>query len=239
MNPALADDNPTKDGGVTTYKIDFKLRAGHDSVAASGDRAAILGLIEQSNRGNRLDGLPDHLNPDVIDPQKAEAMIAALARLPAEMLRPLEGRALYLNSAGLMIGAAAPSRAASFAEPFGFEIADVQGDTVLARLTVRTDCPLAQQRAAEARARIAAANDEVGSLEAGLPAISGTDKEADALGALSAAKSRRFAIARAWRQNAEAWTKCASADPAAKADFEASLAAVKSYIVPPGSGMPN
>jgi hypothetical protein len=229
MNAALAQAT-SKDTGVTNHPLGFKLRAGHGLVEAAADRAAIRAVIEQSNGQHRLEGLPDHLNPEVIDPAKAEALIAALAKLPSDKLKALAGKALHLNYGGLMIAASAPTQPSAFAEISGLKIADVQGDTVLARVSPKIDCALAQSRAGEAASRIAAANDEVKSLEA--------KQDSAAYEALSVAKARRFAIAQAWRDNAEAWSKCPGADAAAKTALKSAKSAVKAYLAPPRSGMP-
>ena len=224
---------------MTPLPLGIKLRAGHAVVDGQAWRAEWPALIEQSNRQARLEGLPDHLNAEIIDPAKTGAFLAALAKLPGAVLRPLAGKTLYLNYPGLMLGASAPTRAATFAQPFDIEIADVQGDVVLARLVLGVDCDLARARAAEARECIRSADAEVKALEAQLPAASQTpDKEREVLLSLSAARRRRFAIAQVWRQNAEAWLRCSETDSAAKADLEAAASAVTSYVVPMGGGMP-
>jgi hypothetical protein len=224
---------------MTPFPIAVKLRAGHAVVDGTAWRADLPALIEQSNRKARLDGLPDHLNPEIIDPEKAAAFLAALAKRPAAALQPLAGRTLFLNYAGLMLGASAPIRAATFAEPFEIEVADVQGEVVLARLILRVDPVLARERATEARVRIRSADAEVKALEAQLSATPGTsDKEREVLVSLSMARSRRYAIARVWLENAEAWVHGAKSDSVAKADLEAAASAAKSYFVLSGSGMP-
>src|SRR4051812_795618 len=102
----------------TPLPMGIKVRAGHTVVDGAAWRAGLPAALEKSNRRRRLEGLPDHLNPQIIDPDKASAFLEALARLPAAALEPLAGRALYLNSAGLMLGVSAPTRPATFAEPF-------------------------------------------------------------------------------------------------------------------------
>jgi len=226
-------------GSLTSLPIPLKLRVGHAEIDPASGRAALLAAIEESNRKARLADLPDHLDPEIIDAEKAVALINGLSRLPRQALQPLAGRILLLNYPELMIGASAPSRPETFSHPFKLEVADVQGNLVLARAVAEIDCALARERAAAARDRLRSVQAEVEGLESRLPAVAGEpDKEHDTLVALSKARLRRFALAQAWQQNARAWTNCPGADSAAKDDLEAASQAVDSYVVPRSSGMP-
>jgi hypothetical protein len=234
------DTGKTKNmNDVTSFPSDIKLRVGFAVVDGPAWRAELTPAINESNRKARLEGLADQLNPAILDAEKVAAFLAVLPKLPAETLRSLAGRTLSLDSAGLMLGASAPTRPATFAGPIRLEIEDVQGDVVHAGLILQVDCARARERAAEARARIKTADDEVKALEARLPAASGTpDKERETLLALSVARRCRSAVAYVWQKNAKAWTECDGADSAAKADLAAAARAVDSYALPLGSGMP-
>lgn len=215
----------------------LRLRVGHE-VVDSGSAQGVAEAVAVSNRAHRIDGLPDALNPGIIDPAKAEALRVALPRLPEESLKPIAGRALYLNSPGLLIGTAAPTTPASFEQPFWLDIVDAQGETVLARATVSIDCDLARAHASAARARFGAAEQDVKTTEAQKAAAAGRSNEAAALRALSGAQARRFAIAQVWRTNASAVTGCDPRDQAAKADLAAAEQAVRATVVAPRTGMP-
>jgi hypothetical protein len=219
--------------------VPLTLRVGQAEINPASGRAALLAAIDESNRKARLEDLPDHLDPEIIDPEKAVALLNGLSRLPRQALRPLAGRILLLNYPDLMIGASAPSRPETFSHPFKLEVADVQGNLVLARAVAEIDCALALERAAAARERLKSVQAEVERLESRLPAVAGApDKEHDTLVALSKARLCRFALAQVWQQNARAWTNCPGADSGAKAALEAASQAVDSYVVPRSSGMP-
>ena len=207
------------------------LRAGHDVVPAA-QTAAVAAAVEASNRAQRIGDLPDALNPGIIDPAKATALLEALHKMPADALAAIGNKALYLNSPGLQIGATAPTTPASFARPFRLEVVEVQGETVLARATVVVDCDVARRNVGEARARLADAEQRVKALEA----KGGGDRVA--LIALSDARAQRFAIAKTWRQNASAVMQCGGDGAAAQADLTAAEQAVKTTIVAPRTGMP-
>jgi hypothetical protein len=217
--------------------MNIKVRIGRAVLEADHGNSELSAAIGESNRKAHIEGLPDHLNPEVIDVEKAKALLAALPKLPAEELKPLMGRTLFLNYDGLMLGASAPTRPAAFGQPFKIEIADVQGDVVLARLTLSVDCALARERSTEARTRLKTAEDEVKTLEKRASSASGTDQERDILSSLSAARSRRYALARVWEQNARTWAACPGADSAAKSDLKSASRAVGSYAVPSSSGV--
>ena len=221
---------------MTSASIGFNLRVGHDTLTAGTPSEALLAAVAQWNRASAIEGLPSHLNPETLDPAKVAALLEALPRLPPKQRERLGGgNILYLNAPELMIGASAPTSPASFAAPFEIRVIERQDDLVLARATVPVDCELARARAQEARGRISAAGAEVQALEAKTAAA---DQQPDLLESLSQARSRRFAIAAVWRQNAQAWTRCDKASREATKELKAAAAAVKSYAVPPSTGMP-
>ena len=235
-----AEDGKKKNmSEVTTIPADIRLRIGATVVNGPKWQEELPAPLEQYNRKVRLEGLPDHLNPAVIDPEKVAAFLKALPQFPAESLKPLAGRTLALYSAGLMLGTSAPTRPAMFTGPMKLEIVEVQGQVVHARLVLKADCELARNRAAEASARIGPASDEIKALEARLPAVAGTpEQERDVLAALSVARRRRSALAYVWQKNAKARAECDSTDATAKADLEAAVRAVDIYGMPLGTGMP-
>ena len=216
---------------------ELKVRAGFATVAAAS-ASAVAEAIATSNAESRLEGLPDTLNPGIIDPAKAEALLRALPGLPPDMLAPLAGRALYLNAAGLRVGASAPTTPASFAAPFRLEVEEVQGQLVIARATVPTDCGLARTRAAEARQQTGASELEVKALEARRRSAAGKPDEGEALRALSSALSRRSAAANAWRQNADAVAHCSPGDAVAAQDLAEAKRVAAATVTPPHTGMP-
>ena len=218
--------------------IGFRVRIGHAVLPATTDRAALRVAIEQANRGYAQPGLADALNPDVIDADKAAALVAALPAIAKLAPQQLAGRELLLSHAPLRIGTSDPTTAASFSQPFELQVVDVQGETLLARSTVPLVPEMARARAAEARARLAAENERIRPLEARLQAAAGAvDRQRAVLDELTPAQQRRSALARVWWSNARELSEAPGADAAAKADATAALKAVDAYLLPGGGGM--
>lgn len=239
-NAVIAEDGKKKHmSEVTTIPTNISLRIGATVVNGPKWQEELPAPLEQYNRKVRLEGLPDHLNPAVIDSEKVAAFLKALPQFPAESLKPLAGRTIWLDYGGLLLGASAPTRPAMFTGPMKLEIVEVQGQVVHARLVLKVDCDLARNRAAEASARIGPTSDEIKALEARLSAVAGTpEQERDVLTALSVARRRRSALAYVWQKNATARAECDGTDAAAKADLEAAVRAVDLYGMPLGTGMP-
>jgi len=223
---------------MATSPLDVKLRVGFKVFALVGWKQDLPAALDESNAKVRIEGLPDTLNPEIMDREKAEAFLTALPKLPAKARKAISGKTLYLNNPDLMLGVTAPTRAAAFNGEFTLAIAQVQGDLVMARSMVAVDCGLARDRAREAREKVRASEDETKQMEAKLPSVSGSpDKEKELLTALSNAKSRRFALALVWRENSQAWAACPDAPKTAKSDLKAAQEAAKTYAVPGPSGM--
>lgn len=223
---------------LTTSTLGIDVRIGH-ALLRKGTTAAALGAaIEDYNRDLRLPGLPDHLNPEIIDAAKATSLLAALMRHPQSSLQQLAGKALHLSYAGLRVGAAAPTTPDSFSMPFGLEVVDIQGETVLARVNVPSVMQIVRERSAEARKQLAAEVQQVQSLEPRLRAAAGTDQDKRLLDELTLVRRRRSAVARVWQASARELSELAVADTAAKADYEAASKAASEYLLPGGVGMP-
>jgi hypothetical protein len=199
--------------------------------------AAVSEAIERSNATLRVADLPDALNPDIIDPAKAAAFLAALGKLPTSELAPLAGHSVYLNAPELPVRATSPTTPASFSRLAGLEVADLQGDTALTRVRLPLDCALAESQANSARSALAEADQAVAALERRHAAAGNGPDEAPALHALSAARARRFAIASAWLENATAVSACRPDDAKAQAERDAAHAEVTATAMPSGTGM--
>lgn len=213
----------------------LRVRAGRVSVDAT-DTSAVDAAIAQSNAKLRIALLADVLNPSIIDPAKAHALLAALAKLPASALAPLRGHSLYLNAPELPIKTTSPTTPGSFVHLGGIAAADLQGDTALVRLRMRLDCDLARTQAAAARPALDAIKAVVAQYQAVREAATG-EVETQALHDLSAARLRRFAIAGAWAENAAAAHACAPGDAHLRAEHEAAQQALSEFAVPSGGGL--
>jgi hypothetical protein len=100
----------------------------------------------------------------------------------------------------------------------------------MARAKPAIDCALARRRAALARGRVPAAEQEVSALSARVQ-----KGDAAARAALTPAQRLRYAVARAWQINAGAEVECAPGDQAAAADLQAATQAAKAANLPRGS----
>lgn len=203
----------------------FRLRIGQQYLDAGAAPDAVLAFVDNANRPRRIEGLPDTLNPQIIDPEKAAHFAAGLGRLPSATLAKLAGHDLVLDNYALKIQAASPSHAASFDHPFDLAVEEVTGKNVFARATVPADTDLARSRAAEARERTASLDGEVKRLEAAGPGA-----------ALSDAKWRRLATARAWRMNAQAWSDAAPGAHDASVSLREAVQAARAFAMPPREG---
>jgi hypothetical protein len=203
----------------------ISLRIGEQVVPLSTPAARDLReAIEAANHRNRVEGLPDTLNPSIIDADKAARFVAALPAQPAETLERLSGHELAVDWSDLGLGAADPTRADAFSAPFRLIIDDVQGRQVIAHTTVPVDPALAKSRAADAKAAFDAAQADVTAMEAVHPMPTGA----------SSARWRRSQAAFAWRLNAAAWAKSAPQDKQAATSLATAKAAVANYTMPSG-----
>ena len=208
-------------------RLDFSLRAGRATLPAASSPAELRAFVAKANAERRIDGLPDEMNPSLLDADKVVHLAAGLPGLPAATLARLAGHDLYLDDPGLQVHAAFPSRAESFDAGFALDITEIQGKTVLARVGLPPDLALARERARNAALRFGALSDDVTRLEHAKPVD---------VGALRLAKERRLAVARYWRMNARAWAQAAPGEPAAAEAAAAADAAAHTAAIPPRGG---
>jgi hypothetical protein len=173
----------------------------------------------------RLPGLPDELNPVVLDPRKVIAFVEGLPRQRDDVLRRLEGKFLVLGTEGLGLSTASVVEPEDIAAGFELDLPEEDGLVVQASIRVRVRAEVAEARAGRAEAALSAFEAEVAALE----------REGVTGNALSAARWRRFAAALAWRMAA---TKLAEQRPGARASLERATGAVGRHVMPPWVGMP-
>lgn len=212
---------------MAAARLDFGLRAGRATLPASAAPAELRAFVATANAARRIEGLPDDMNPALLDPDKVVHMAAGLPRLPAATLARLAGHDLYLDDPGLQTHAAFPSHPENFDTGFHLDIDEIQGRTVLARVDLKPDPGLARERTRNAALRFGALSDDVARMEHAKPPDPG---------ALRLAKERRLAVARYWRMNARAWAQGAPGDPAAPEAAAAADAAARAAAIPPRSG---
>src|SRR5436305_895065 len=101
--PDSSDRNTNNMSDETPLPLNIKLRIGHKVLDSATWRSELSNAMEEANRKVRIANLPDHLNADVIDREKASAFVAGLQKLPAETLKPLAGKTVFLNYHELML----------------------------------------------------------------------------------------------------------------------------------------
>ncbi len=218
--------------------IGFRVRLGHNSLESTTTLAAFRAALEVWNTSNRVVDLPDSLNPDIIDVDKAFALIVALPAIAAQSPQLMARHVLFLNHGPLRIGATDPTAAADFARPFKLEADDIQGETLLAKSTVPTVARLARANAVSSKARLLIEHAKIITLEKRLEAASDSIAAQRAILAdLTPALWRRSALARVWWSNAVALSQSHGAGAESLADADAAVKALNTYLLPSGPGM--
>ncbi len=223
-------------------QYDITTRAGHAEIPPSREASAsILEAVERSNRGARLAGLPDELNPVVIDPSKVQAFLSGLPKLSDESLKKLRGRTLYLNDPALLLHSASPVTVDALRS--GFQLAVPEGAAsriAPAHMIVPIDFTLARERATSAKQMMETFDDEVVSLEKKhrKESIDGKE-EADLLKALSNTRAKRYSTATVWRDLTAALARKEPKNKALQAEAQAAKKTAARFIVAPWTGMPN
>jgi hypothetical protein len=207
-------------GAAEAADAPLRLKIGYTVVAAAA-RDQVMAAIVAENAHFAIAGLPDELNTALIDPAKAEALLAALQAGGA--LAPLAGRALSLNGTSLGIATGSPTVASRIVAPIVLTIVSEHGDSVLARANVTVDCGLARRRADEAHERSTEVERTVRSLE-------GRARTDDAArDALEVARRLRATVTQSWNVNAEALVACAPG-ASATAERDAARAAARGAV---------
>jgi hypothetical protein len=203
----------------------LKLRIGDNIVPLDGLSAARLAaLVAESNAARRIAGLRDEFNPEMLDVEKVQALVRAL---PAAASALPEGGVLYLNHPPLQLSKGSPVSAAAIGAERTLAIDEVSGSLVKARIASPPDCSLARQQSGRAR-------EEYVRTQAQLAASAGQPPPA-----ISNLRSRLFASAIVWRENAKAVARCAPQDRAASLLAEEAESAASKSVVAPSHGMPN
>jgi hypothetical protein len=219
--------------------IQVGVRIGHTVLPPTATFKALRAAIEQSNSRFRLAGLVDELNPDIIDVDKALALMAFVPTFAKKAPKRFASRLLYLSNGGLRIGSADASMAAGFFGPFKLEVEEVKGELLLARSTVPVVPQLARERSTQAQSQLAAENARIDQLEVAMQAAPEASEQRRAmLNERTQALWRRSALVRSWSANAELLNRQLGAGAAAKAEVEAAEKAVKKYLLVGAGGMP-
>lgn len=186
----------------------------------------ILDAVERHDQRARISGLPDELNPGVLDPSRVQAFVDGLGRVPSAVLDKLDGRAIALLSEGLGLGVASPVDAETLARGYTLELPAHLGAAVLPVARAAPDPARALALARRAREATAALDAEVARLER----ASGP--------ALLDAKHRRFAAAKTWAAASRALADLHAGDVALADDARAAIEAVRRSVTMPRTGMP-
>lgn len=184
-------------------------------------QAAIAADVENV----RLPGLPDDLNPLVMDIRRVEVFIIGLPKQSEETLRKLEGRNLILAYEGLELSAASVFDPETFANGYQLIVPEGQEVMVLAEVRARPRLAFVQGWIKYARKELSRIEQEVAELE----------RHPVEPGRLTNAKWRRFAVAKTWQQATRALVRQV---PDEAAMLTEATQAVERYLMPPWVGMP-
>jgi hypothetical protein len=232
--PATGTSVPSADAPIAV-----SVRLGHTVLPPTATVAALRAAVEQSNARMRLPGLADELNPEVVDVDKALAVVAAVPALVKKSPKRMARLELNLRDAGLRASSADPTTIASFSKPFKLEIVEIKGESPEFHTTVPVVLQLARERATRAKRQLVTENARIEQLEA--IRSSTPDGSAQRLAVrdeLTPALWRRSALVRVWSANAELLREQPAADAAAKADADAAGKALNAYVLPGRGGMP-
>ncbi len=203
----------------------ISLQLGRKTVPFSSSPREIAALVDGYNRRWHIEGLPDGLNPAIIDPDKTAGLVAGLHAQPPAVLARLAGNSLLLDWASLGLGTTAPTHREAFAGKFDLIVENVQIRQVMAHTSVPFDAQLARDKSAEAQSALVKANADVTAAEGRRPPIPNE---------VGDMRFRRSAIAQTWLNNAEAWAKAEPSNSAAQSSLAAATKAFEAYHMPKG-----
>jgi hypothetical protein len=204
------------------------LAVGQEDVEPEGvTMEAILAAVARHDAGARIPGLPDELNPFVLDPARVRAFVEGLGAVPAAVLDRLDDRAIVLASEGLGLSTSSVVDAEAIARGYTLDLPADLGSMVQPGLRAPIDVNLGRTRAARARDAVARFDAEVAQLER-------EKRDAEAF----EAKHRRFAAAKVWAAASRALSAMDPADGALAEEARAAIEAVRRFVVRPRTGMP-
>lgn len=174
---------------------------------------------------SRLQGLPDDLNPLILDPERVLAFIEGLPQQTENVLHKLENKFVALGSEGLRLSVTSPIEAASIATGYELLLPVKDGLVISAALRTSVRHSFAQAIAAKAKNTLDDVVQEVKRLE-----------ESGAFYTeLSQAKWRRFAIATVWRL---ATASLAEVDRRYRSEAKEAAKQASAFVTPPWVELP-
>jgi len=232
----LSSSNLRMNSDPILLRYAITLRAGWKNIPpGEGASAAAIAAIERRNRFARLQGIPDELNPNMIDIDRVKSLFADLPAIPGEQLERLRGQTVNLQDVRLDLYTWSVLRS-SGGRPVSHHVdAGVPGEAPCLVPEGIIDAAMAHARIALAQKLIAAADAEVNALDRQFGA-SGGDREAH-LARSSAARRRSYA-AGVWRQLSAQLAAANPSDRDLAAGAAAAAAAHSRYLVPPFDGLP-
>jgi hypothetical protein len=203
--------------------------ASHDVTLTLGPNADLAGFVAAANDKARIKGLPDDLNPGIIDADKLGAMVASLPAQPDDVRAALAGHTLNVGAGGLGVLAIEPTPKNAFGNAYRLTIERVVGTHVLAHADAPIDPALAKQRTEAAAKEVTAAERAMHAVEHGKP-------DPDGLGA-GDVRWRRAQAASGYLLLANAWASAEPDNAAAKKAVASASKAAKSYAMPSGGNI--
>jgi hypothetical protein len=189
------------------------LRAGKQSLDLSAPGANLTAFVHAVNLKRKIRGLPDALNPYLLDRAKVSALVAALPSQSSDILSQLQGHDLWLDWEGLRVTRVAPTRSARF-QNTTLIIDEVQDHCVLAHPSFGTDAKLARALAGRAHAAL---------LEFGRSHVEPLSHDE---------RWRLQALAFTWKINAVAWSLAEPNNRSAHVAVREALQSLKDNALP-------
>jgi hypothetical protein len=213
------------------------VRVGHEEIPpGNGASSRIVRAVEKSLPRGRLEGLPDDLNPVILDPAKVQAFLTGLSKVPKDSLKALRDKILYLNDPALQLHASSAVSPSELQSGFQLKIESGRSGEI-ASVTVKApiDERLARDRATRARETMQEMDRKVQLLER-KPASSLNGEE---LRELSLLRAKRYAAASVWRDLVSALAARRPDNAALRSEDKAAKKAASQFIVAPWTGMPS
>lgn len=201
-----------------------------------GASAAIIAAVQKSEGSGRITGLPDDLNPVVLDKDKVEAFLSALPKVAGSALEKLRRRTLHLNNPSLQLHSYSAVTPAALRHGYTLEVDNApEGSIANVQLDAAIDPKLGRERADRAKKAMQDADREVAELEK-------KKRQPNADSALfvahSNAQRKRYAAASVWRDLVSALATRDSNHRALQSEAAEAKQAASKYIVAPWTGMP-
>jgi hypothetical protein len=217
----------------TTYSISLKI-GGSNLSPTQVTKESLLEEVNIHNDKMHLDFLPDFLNIEMLDVDKALSFYEVLMSLDDSIYKKMAHKVLYFNNQEFHLSPAAPSNLESFSEnQITFDIASNANDLVFLSANFEKLNPLANERLLEVEQFIIEKNQAIATIENDVVEAENNskyEKLSDLYTQLRELKYARFSAFKIFKLNVDLMQ-----DVEDKADFklENLELLLDEYLVPP------